>query len=86
MLTYLASVSKGPAQKFEILSQLVSSLFDLNPVMATHLKTSLWKRVIITLLDMLKLLQVSWPTMEIGRVHLRRLNSLNWQNVDLISG
>ncbi|MEW5305255.1 MAG: hypothetical protein WDW36_007810 [Sanguina aurantia] len=57
MLTYLASVSKGPAQKFEILSQLVSSLFDLNPVMATHLKTSLWKRVIITLLDMLKLLQ-----------------------------
>jgi len=57
MLTYLATVAKGPAQRFEVLAQLVSSLFDLNPSMSSHLKVSLWKKCVINLLDMLKLLQ-----------------------------
>ncbi len=57
MLQYLTTVAKGPAQKFGVMAQLVSSLFDLNPSMATHLKPSLWRRCVIILLDMLKLLQ-----------------------------
>ena len=57
MLTYLVTVAKGPAQRFEVLAQLVSSLFDLNPSMSAHLKTSVWKKCVINLLDMLKLLE-----------------------------
>ncbi|KAL6745259.1 eukaryotic translation initiation factor 3c [Haematococcus lacustris] len=57
MLHYLSTVAKGQAQRFELLGQLVSSLFDLNPTMATHLKTSLWKKCVIHLLEMVKLLE-----------------------------
>lgn len=57
MLTYLITVAKGSAQRFECYAQLVSSLFDMNPSMASHLKTSLWKKCIINLLEMLKILQ-----------------------------
>ena len=57
MLSYLATVAKGPAQKFELLSQLISSLFDLNPGLSGHLKTSVWKKCVINLLEMLKLLE-----------------------------
>ena len=44
MLVYLASVARGPAQKVEVLVQVVSSLFDINPSMSTHMSTPLWKR------------------------------------------
>ena len=44
MLTYLATVARGPAQRVEVLMSLISSLIDLNPNMSTHLKTSLWKK------------------------------------------
>ncbi len=57
MLQYLTTVARGPAQRFEVMAQLVSSLFDLNPSMATHLKPSLWRKCVVCLLDMLKLLQ-----------------------------
>ena len=65
MLTYLATVTKGPAQRFEVLSQLVSGLFDLNPSMSAHLKTSVWKKCIINLLEMLKLLE-EHPNVKVG--------------------
>lgn len=57
MLQYLTTVARGQAQRFEVLAQLVSSLFDLNPSMATHLKTSLWRKCVINLLDMVQLLK-----------------------------
>lgn len=38
MLEYLVTVSKGPAQKLEVLSQLVSSLFDLSPGISSFMK------------------------------------------------
>ena len=70
MLTYLASVAKGPAQRFEVLAQLVSSLFDLNPSMSAHLKTSVWKKCVINLLDMIKLLE-DHPNVKVSARHLR---------------
>jgi hypothetical protein len=57
MLSYLSTVAKGPAQRFEVLAQLVSSLFDLNPSMSAYLKTSVWKKCVINLLEMVKLLE-----------------------------
>eukprot|EP00798_Chlamydomonas_sp_ICE-L_P014783 gene14783-20833_t len=47
---------RGTDKEEQVLVQLCSSLFDLNPTMATHLKTSLWKKVIINMLEILKLL------------------------------
>ena len=44
MLVYLATVAKGAAQKVEVLVQVISSLFDINPSMSTHMATPLWKR------------------------------------------
>ncbi len=57
MLQYLVTVSKGPAQRFEVLGQMVSSLFDSNPSLNSHLKTSVWKKCVINLLEMMKILQ-----------------------------
>ena len=74
MLTYLASVAKGPAQRFEVLAQLVSSLFDLNPSMSAHLKTSVWKKCVINLLDMIKLLE-DHPNV---KVSARLLRGTGW--------
>lgn len=62
MLTYLVNVARGPAQRFEVLSQLSSSLFDLNPGLLGHLQTGLWRKCVANLLEMLKLLQVCRPT------------------------
>jgi hypothetical protein len=65
---FCPQVSKGPAQRFEVLAQLVSSLFDLNPGMAGHLKTSVWKKVVINLLEMVKLLEDNPQIKVWGRV------------------
>lgn len=51
MLSYLATVSKGAAQKLEVLSQLVSTLFDLTPGGHTHMKVPLWKKCMLQLLE-----------------------------------
>lgn len=56
MLTYLVTVAKGAAQKFEVYAQLVSSLFDLNPGMHGHLKTSIWKKCVINIFEMMTIL------------------------------
>eukprot|EP00891_Asterochloris_glomerata_P007222 jgi/Astpho2/7222/fgenesh1_pm.00113_%23_10_t len=57
MLTYLATVAKGPVQKMDVLIQVVSALFDINPSMSTHMAVPLWKRCVGTLLEVLQLLQ-----------------------------
>jgi len=44
MLVHLSKVARGPAQKVEVLVQVLSSLFDINPSMSTHMATPLWKR------------------------------------------
>lgn len=40
MLQFLANVAKGVPQKLEVLTQLVSSLFDLSPGISTYMKVS----------------------------------------------
>ncbi|GIL91165.1 hypothetical protein Vretimale_18799 [Volvox reticuliferus] len=57
MLTYLVTVARGSAQRFEVLAQLTSSLFDLNPGMMGHLQTGLWKKCVVNLFEMLRILQ-----------------------------
>ncbi|KAK9812688.1 hypothetical protein WJX72_002071 [[Myrmecia] bisecta] len=56
MLTYLSTVAKGPCQKIEVLVHVISSLFDINPSMSTHMNVSLWKRCVNTLFELLQLL------------------------------
>lgn len=56
MLTYLGTVAKGPVQKLEVLIQVVSALFDINPSMSTHMAIPLWKRCAGTLLEVLQTL------------------------------
>lgn len=51
MLQYLATVAKGPAQKLEVLGQLVSTLFDLTPGSHTHMKVPLWKKCMLQMLE-----------------------------------
>jgi hypothetical protein len=58
MLTYLVQVSKGAAQRLEVLAQLVSSLFDLNPTSSSYLKLNLWRKCVVHMLEIMKLLQV----------------------------
>lgn len=78
MLTYLASVAKGAAQRFEVLAQLASSLFDLNPGMAGHLKTSVWKKCVLNLLDMLKVLEEN-PQIKVRKGFQCRRSVSVWQ-------
>ena len=56
MLSYLSTVAKGPVQKIEVLIQVVSALFDINPSMSTHMSVPLWKRCAGTLLEVLQTL------------------------------
>eukprot|EP00193_Tetraselmis_chui_P013756 CAMPEP_0177770216 /NCGR_PEP_ID=MMETSP0491_2-20121128/10794_1 /TAXON_ID=63592 /ORGANISM="Tetraselmis chuii, Strain PLY429" /LENGTH=962 /DNA_ID=CAMNT_0019287391 /DNA_START=118 /DNA_END=3006 /DNA_ORIENTATION=+ len=56
MLTYLASISKGPSQKLEVLLQIVGALFDINPSLSTTMATPLWKRCVKTILEILDVL------------------------------
>lgn len=51
MLQHLATLAKGPVQKIEVLVRVVSSLFDINPSMSTHMAVPLWKRCVATLLE-----------------------------------
>jgi len=43
MLQYLVTVAKGSAQTVTVLSNVMSSLFDLNPNMTSHMRVSQWK-------------------------------------------
>jgi hypothetical protein len=51
MLQHLSTLAKGPVQKIEVLVRVVSSLFDINPSMSTHMAVPLWKRCVATLLE-----------------------------------
>jgi translation initiation factor 3 subunit C len=51
MLQYLVTVSKGAAQRLEVLGQLVSTLFDLTPGSHTHMKVPLWKKCMLQMLE-----------------------------------
>lgn len=53
MLQHLATLAKGPVQKIEVLVRVVSSLFDINPSMSTHMAVPLWKRCVATLLEVI---------------------------------
>ncbi|CAL8466376.1 g5912 [Coccomyxa elongata] len=59
MLTYLATVAKGPYQKVEVLVHVVSALFDINPSMSTHMVPALWRRCIGVLFEVLELLEAN---------------------------
>lgn len=56
MLAYLANVSRGAAQRFEVLAQLVSSLFDLSPSVSGHMKIPTWRSCVRHVLDMMQIL------------------------------
>lgn len=56
MLTFLASIAKGPVQHTEVLLHCVTALFDMNPSQASHLPGHLWKQVAKTLLEILDIL------------------------------
>lgn len=56
MLTFLASIAKGPVQRTEVLLHCVTALFDMNPSQASHLPGHLWKQVAKTLLEILDIL------------------------------
>ena len=57
MLTFLIGVSRSPPQRFEVLAQLVSSLFDLNPSLSAHMKMPLWRTCVGHVLEMMALLK-----------------------------
>ena len=42
----------------QVLAQLNASLFDLNPGMHGHLPTATWRKAVVNLLEMLRILQV----------------------------
>ena len=57
MLQYLVSVARGSSQTVTVLSHVISSLFDLNPNMTTHMRISQWKYCVhccFQILDILK--------------------------------
>eukprot|EP00210_Caulerpa_lentillifera_P002282 g2192.t1 len=56
MLQYLVSVSKGNGQTVTVMSHLVSSVFDLNPSMTTHMRVSQWKYCLHCCFQMLEIL------------------------------
>jgi len=56
MLAFLSSVAKGVPQKLEVMSQLVSSLFDLSPGISSYMKVGLWKRSMSVMLEIMDLL------------------------------
>lgn len=58
MLSYLASIAKGPSQKVEVLIQIVGALFDLNPSMSANMAPPLWRRCVKTILEILGILKV----------------------------
>jgi len=57
MLTYLVAVSKGPAQRVQVLAQLVSALFDLTTGAAVAMKVPLWRVAVVHMLEVVALLE-----------------------------
>lgn len=68
MLAFLSSVAKGVPQKLEVMSQLVSSLFDLNPNISSYMKVRGGRSGCSALLGLLGLDTFSVSSAAVGRV------------------